>query len=310
MKALCTEYAIEPCAIRNYGDFRYVFEKFGFSQGRLIVKVPANWSAALIDSCVDPVDKARVIARLKQFESLRAVPAPPIGSERPTTWVDYVSAVHKRQPLAGIITSCDPPQLDSIPPAVSLTNCDEEFLPEVREDQVRRTAEDLSEIGRSLFRYSARVVIIDPYFNPFSSKCRDTLKRFIIVARQERCEYLDIVAPDRWIDRATASYELERQIDRVYEHGKKRPVLRFIFLSESSQKAKFHHRFLLSTFGAIRVDAGVAAEERDKWTDVILVARSRHEELVQQYIYDLEGEKDAFRWQWPKMNNGYRLGSS
>ena len=309
MKPLCSEYAVEPCAIRNYSDFRYVFEKFGFSQGRLIVKVPGEWERALIDSCIDPVDKVRVQERLKKVGPLRVVPAPPIGSEKPGSWIGHVAAVHKRHPLAGVIVSADPPKAGEMPPAVRLQDCDEEFLPEVREDKVRRTAEDISEISRSLFRYSSRVTIVDPYFNPFNSKCRDSLERFIDVSRKERCEYLDIIAPDRWINRATAPAELERQMLRIYGAEKKKPILKFIFLAESSERSDFHHRFVLSEFGAIRMDAGVAAEGDHKWTDVILVAHSRHQELVEQYLIGAKQEKSAFTLEWPRAHMGYRLSS-
>lgn len=307
MKSLCTEYAVEPCAIKNYSDFRYIFEKFGFSQGRLIVKVPGEWERALIDACADPVDKVKIQERLKKLGVVRVVSAPPIGSERPTSWAGHVAAIHKRYPLAGAITGTDPVDARVMPPAVRLQDCDEEFLPEVREDQVRRTAEDISEVSRSLFRHSARMAIVDPYFNPFSVKCRESLKKFIEIARQERCEYLDIIAPDKWINRETASSELTGQISKIYGIEKKRPALKFIFLSESSRRSDFHHRFLLSDFGAIRFDAGVAAESEDKWTDVILVARARHQELVEQYLIGAREEKDAYIWEWPRGNPGFRL---
>jgi hypothetical protein len=273
----------------------------------LIVKVPGEWERALIDACLDPIDKAKIQERLKKLAVVRVVSAPPIGSERPTSWAGHVAAIHKRYPLAGAITSTDPVDTGVMPPAVRLQDCDEEFLPEVREDQVRRTAEDISEVSRSLFRHSARVAIVDPYFNPFSAKCRESLKKFIEIARQERCEYLDIIAPDRWIDRKTAATELETQVSRVYGIGKKRPVLKFIFLPESSRRSDFHHRFLLSDFGAIRFDAGVAAESSDKWTDVILVARARHQELIEQYLVGAKNETDAYIWEWPRISAGYRL---
>jgi hypothetical protein len=310
MKALCSEYAVEPRAIRSYRDFRYVFEKFGFSQGRLIVRVPTEWGSAVVAACSDPIDKLRVQERLKLFESSRSVPAPLLGGERPTTWIGHVSAVHKRQTLAGAIVGSETPVDDPLPPTISLDDCDEEFLPEVREDQVRRTAEHISEVGRALFRHSAKVAIVDPYFDLSSSKCRESLKKLIAVARQEGCDHLDIIGPDRRLNRETAAQELAIQIRKIFDAGKKRPILRFVFLPESSQRANFHHRFLLSTVGAIRLDAGVAAEGEDKWTDVILVARVRHEELVKQYLQDINNETNAFVWRWPQEDNGYRLPGS
>jgi len=307
MEKLCSEYAIDPRAIRSYRDFKYIFEKFGFSQGRLILKIPSDWSETLFRSCPDPLDRQRIAERLKKAGGRRVVEAPPIGRQHVANWLMHVAAVHERAQLAGAVTDEPTVPAESLPPIVRFADCDEEFFPEVGEVAIRRNADEIAEIARPLFRNSSRVVIVDPYFNLSSRKWQKSLTKLIRVARETLCEYIDVVAPDKSISRETADTELSRQMETVYGRDKRKPKVKFIFVPKDSPSGTFHHRFLLSDFGAIRYDAGVAAEGDDLLSDVILVRQSFHEELVNRYFHRADIDAESFIWEWPPPAQGFHF---
>jgi hypothetical protein len=309
MEKLCSEYAIDPRAICSYRDFKYIFEKFGFSQGRLIVKIPTDWSEELLRSCPDLLDRQRIAERLKKAGGRRVVDARNIGGQHVANWLMHVAAVHERAQLAGAVTDEPTAPAQSLPPIVRFADCDEEFLPEVGEVAIRRNADEIAEIARPLFRNSSRVVIVDPYFNISSRKWQKSLAKLIHVAREEQCEYIDVVAPDKSINRETAGRELSRPMESVYGGDKRKPLVKFVFVPTDSPSAAFHHRFLLSDFGAIRYDAGVAAEGDELLSDVILVRQSRHEELVNRYFHRTDIDAESFIWEWPPRARGFNFRS-
>lgn len=303
MSKIVNEYAVDPKALKDYQSFRYIFEKFGFSQGRLIVRIPQGWEREVVALCSDPVEKQKIVERLRLHGQKRVVAAVPTGSERPADWIGQVSAVHRREPLAGAVLEREISTQALLPPLVAVADCDESFLPEVRETNIRRTAEEIAEITRVLFRHSPRVVIVDPYFNPLRRGFRETLEKFIVMARQERCDFIDVVFPARSLETNSVQQELARRIPTLHGNNKRLPRLKFFVLSDGSSRADFHHRFLLSEFGAIRFDAGVAADGDELWGDVILVGRERHAALVEQYMKIPDTETGVATWSWP---SGYR----
>src|SRR5437868_3018194 len=44
------EYALEPDLLNNYESCRYLLEKFGISQGRLIAQFPTSWLRSIYDT--------------------------------------------------------------------------------------------------------------------------------------------------------------------------------------------------------------------------------------------------------------------
>src|SRR5690606_977065 len=54
------EFAVDPEALTGWQNFRYVVEKFGIPQGRLISRFPKEWKSLVYDACAacPPVEKA------------------------------------------------------------------------------------------------------------------------------------------------------------------------------------------------------------------------------------------------------------
>jgi hypothetical protein len=306
MTVLCQEYAVDPRSIRTFEDFRYLFEKFGFWQGRLIVKCPGDWERRVLDACADPTDRIKIQEKLRRAAARRVIGAPMLGAEKPTDWPSFVSAVHRRTRLAGAVTDEEVAPDREFPPVIRLAEWDEDGLAGRKEERIRRTADEISQVAATLLRHSPRVVLIDPYFDVALLRYRESLKKILEIARRERCEYVDIVAGARDASESAAISEIRRQLPTIYDASKIRPRLRFLFLTTPESYDDFHHRFILSEFGAIRFDAGLDAAGPNKWTDIVLVDRIRHLELVERYIKHVDREA-SYACCWPEERNGYRF---
>ena len=67
---MISEYALEPVLLNNWKDFRYLVEKFGVSEGRLIARYPKHWKRLVYESLKDcsVMDKKRIVEMLITIE--------------------------------------------------------------------------------------------------------------------------------------------------------------------------------------------------------------------------------------------------
>jgi hypothetical protein len=308
MSKLVREVVIEPAAVSDYRDFRYIFGKLGFSKGRLAIKVPKDWERLLLESCRDDIDRKRIAEALRKFGCRRLVEAPPTGSSRFKDWIGHVLAVHQRCQLERIVVAKPLAKTDpALPDVVCISDCSDENLPDIRELRVRRTSDVLVDVARLLFRNSARVVVVDPYFNILKRSCLDTLDKLIRVSREERCDNLWLITSEKWMPSGNINDEFGKRLSPFYGANRNRPTLKFIFLREALDGDDFHHRFIMSDFGAVRYDAGVAGESELQGNDVVLVDEARHEQLMARYYGNLEYFPDFIDWCWPPVARGYNL---
>lgn len=319
MNKLVNEYAIEPSAVKSYKDFRYIFEKLGFSQGRLAVKIPMDWEKAALASCENDIDRKKIEQQLRDYGSHRFVEAGPTGNARLNGWADTVLAIHQRYELKGAISEKPTPVLDGKLPHTTIEECDENFLSIPREMAIARNAKEIAEVAKPLFKYSSRVVVIDPYFSPWDTDCKESLARFIELSRKEKCEYLEFVTEEKELhaDKSLAKRNIDNALSEItsklYGGGQRHPQLKMYFVPPPSDGDDFHHRFILSSFGAIRYDSGIAArahkpgKEKQK-NDVILVDTERHKQLLKRYYDGLPDFENPFIWEGPQQQNGFRMG--
>lgn len=67
------EFAIDPVAMNNWQNFRYLNDNFGVEHGRLISRFPKKWTKMVCNACNDnydcgkisTIDRKRIVERLK-----------------------------------------------------------------------------------------------------------------------------------------------------------------------------------------------------------------------------------------------------
>lgn len=305
---LIREFAIEPAALNDWGSFRYVFEKLGFAEARLGVRLPEDWAANVLKACRDDVERKRIEEVLRKHYQTHFVAAPLLGGQKPRGWHAVVSAAHARRPLAGVVVRTHGTTEPTGVPVSTVQELSEEFLATQREAAVPSTGKALARVARELVRLSPRIVMVDPYFKVTSAGWRDTFKGIVAIARQERCEYLDIVTREESCPR-----DPERTLHRFFADaigGNSRPIVEIRFLGPSTSGDRLHHRFLLSEIGAIRYDRGFEALGDNVTADVGVVDRTRHAELVNTYMHARNDFPLIYTFRWPPAQAGARLSAA
>ena len=104
------EYAVEPAAIgSSWETFRYLIEKFGFQEGRLISRFPAKWERLVIDAAkmadIGDIARKRITEKLREAKEkdVKIINSgrkydPDLGS-----WVANARAADVKKPFHGII---------------------------------------------------------------------------------------------------------------------------------------------------------------------------------------------------------------
>jgi hypothetical protein len=305
---LLTHYAIEPRALGTWGAFQQVFEKLGFSSGRLCVSHPEKWGPAVLALYADEVDRKRVEEALRRHLAFRVVKCPPLGNARIGDWWSGVEAINDRLPLAVAIVRSSEGIRPGKVRAVELTRLSEDDLPEVGDTRVPRTAKDLAKVASELFRLSSRVVLVDPHFDPCLRKFQATLSELLGVARREGCGFLEVIASAKRLPAGPRpDDELDQEIGLGVYKGKTTPNLRIVFVSDPKSGDRVHHRLLVSEIGALQYDAGFAEERKEQFSDVRVVRRLMHEQLLGRYYDGLPDFDVVHEYCWPRAPRGLRL---
>lgn len=290
------EYAVEPAAIaESWPTFRYLIEKFGFEQGRLIARFPNDWKRLVFEALNDLPDgtnKNRIVDRLNQVPKSTFVRSgrpysPPRG------WIDNAVAEHRRLPFRAIIAHDDRPGGDGVVHSSDVS--DEHPLLVVAPDaSVLRTAADLGNAAATLLGCSHELIFVDRYFDPSAPRFRKVLREFLRLAaagdRQvSRCEY-------HFVDgqKNPACDAFKRECG-TWLHGVIPPgwTVTFFRWREWPGGEDFHARYVLTDVGGLRIDAGLD-EKQGQTTDVarmgIALVRDRLKTLERDAtVYELVG---------------------
>jgi len=94
--SMIREFAVEPRAIADWSTFRYVMEKFGIPEGRVLSHLPKGWIKRLLSGVPDQMDRLRIEEFLKRNQSARVGPmGRPYDPNE--TWSDNVLIDRRRR---------------------------------------------------------------------------------------------------------------------------------------------------------------------------------------------------------------------
>jgi hypothetical protein len=291
-------FAIEPSALRDWEDFRYVMEKMGFGQGRVVVAMPKAWIKQLLESLgndVPEIKRKRFVEKLHRYKQDRIVRS---GWEYDPSvlWVENAA----RAELKGLIEKV----LVATASSADTTGCrypttadiDEDFFECCREIRCCSTAEALAHAARVFLEVSHFAIFVDPYFDIANNRYLEVLKEMVRHAvAGPRCRTFSIFAAS---ERSPKTDGLKGMFDSVIG-----PAVTPGFAIETCFVAKtsrldFHARYLLTSAGGLRYDRGFDVRQPNRIVDVSLLDSKLHAELLQVYTRenpDLEIDRS---WAW------------
>jgi len=159
------EFAVDPVAINNWQNFRYVIDDFGVENGKLISQFPHKWKKIVYDACkaaCSVIELHSIVERLTDVDNLLVS----LNREYMTTksWFENAEDQHSKKPFRAIISISNPRNN----PAVLIVDEIDKKNPlwkVPRGRKVIRSAEQLANCASLLLMISKEIIFVDPHFD-------------------------------------------------------------------------------------------------------------------------------------------------
>lgn len=162
------EFAVDPkLIVRSYADLKYVIEKFGVSEGRVISEFPRKWRRSAYEAALQlhrgKAEYAKIEEKLKRIPKSALLALGRQGGEGGTDWFELALAEHARQPFDYILA----PRNDERGPCILLDDFEagHPCLSGAHDREIRREASEMAKACALLLQVSKQIKLIDPYFD-------------------------------------------------------------------------------------------------------------------------------------------------
>lgn len=162
------EFALDPDAVTtSFLDFKYIIEKFGISQGRVISRFPKTWKRMVYEAAYarlqGTTELSRIEVRLQGIDDDVLFPSGRPGGDVSTTWVDRALLEHSREPFTAIISNNILNQPDVVHKD-EIEDTHTHFSPN-NQWTIQRTAQAMMGCADFLLRHCKIVKLVDPHFD-------------------------------------------------------------------------------------------------------------------------------------------------
>ena len=275
------EYAIEPTAFRDHRDLKYLFEKFGFHHGRLLVAFPSKWVRLVFEHLekLPELERKRAVELLRKYGTDRVVPCgePYVSA---CTWVSNAARI-KAQGIVGNAIAAEPNDL-GLP---TVDEADENIFRGTMA-LVAAEAREYARLAKRLMQLSTRVVLVDPYFRISSPFKRRVLGEFLDAARSGCCAEIQIVCRHEQCWEKGYDHRAAQVLNDFASGG---PGVTIDLVDDSRSPFEMHARYLVSAKGALHYDKGFEEATELRFVPVYPVERELHEQLCHLYLDGAHG---------------------
>lgn len=283
------EYAVEPAAIgSSLKDFLYLFEKFGFQQGRLISRFPGKWERQVIQEAreagVADVALNKIITKLNQGKENALIKMGRTYKPELRSWLSNALESHSERPFHAIVA------LDECPENMVITldgvDADHPLLAVPTSRNISRTAVDIAEACSLLLRTARKVNIVDPYFDlrNVGGDYRGPLELMLQSMHSAGKDNVEVRIHYRDHESRppieTILNRFRRQIREIIPEGYELQLYAWL---EHDHGEDLHGRYLLCDCGGILIDAGFAAAGAQESTSFALLSESHVQELCERF---------------------------
>ena len=169
------EFAVDPATLSSWQSYRYMVEKFGVENGRLIAKFPRFWQQLVYQHCAgckDVDEKKRIVESLTQIELKILDRRRPYGTA--PSWLLNAEAEHREREVPRDHRRGESRNLPDVKVSEELSENDECFVA-VRERMIPRTVPAMAACVERLLQGSKEVLLVDPHFDPDRRRFTSTL---------------------------------------------------------------------------------------------------------------------------------------
>ncbi|NOT13104.1 MAG: hypothetical protein HOP23_14920 [Methylococcaceae bacterium] len=273
------EFLIEPKGFKNSLELKYLFEKFGFYQGRFIGQFPKSWRKEVFEhmASLSDVEQSRIRILMDRHKNCLV---PSGQSFKPTlSWLENAHQQISDNNYDGVIAaSGNPwnyPTIDSV---------EIDYLQGGQDVRVLASGPNYAKVTCRLLQLSHEIILVDPYIQLNSARCAQVLKNILTTAQQEKCKSWVI-----WARHKISSMKTEQG----YVHMLKKNYLEMLLpgssltvklVNDDQSSEKMHARLMLSTLGGFRFDHGFSEFTENRYVDIAILGKAVHEHHCRWYV--------------------------
>jgi hypothetical protein len=288
------EYALEPelvASLTERRNARYLAEKFGLGQPRLVSKYPKRWKTLAWEAfqqshpnCSEGQKKIveELIQRLS--ETMVRRPGAPFGSGR--SWLENAEQEHARSPFRGILARANPRERDEVLVERDLDEQSCTLWAVARGTTVDRRARSMAKLIRPMLRCCGIVIFIDPYFAPDRIGYRRSLEAFLSALVESGRDLSSVRVEVQTKIRSTAEFfkgDCESRLGRHIPAGLSVSLRRW---TERQGGEILHNRYILTDVGGLVFAHGLDEGKSGETDDVSLMDREQYLLRWRQYASD------------------------
>ncbi len=273
------EYVIDPTAFHNSVELKYALEKFGFSQGRLLVKYPSAWIKNVYEQIQRWPDLEQHRAKLLLKKAQEMI-LPAGQTYDPTiSWLDNAHNLFEEKKVDGVIAS----MVNSwgFP---TVADIDEDYFDSGRDIRTLSRVENYIKVSLRLLQMSHEVAFIDPYLRLDKKSYASVFKEFLKIAQQGKCKSFVIWARyDMAAMKTQADYRdmLTSDFKPILNKGSE---LHVKLVDDANSIEKMHARLMLSTLGGLRFDHGFEEFRDNRNVDISILDKNTHDHHCKWYL--------------------------
>lgn len=301
------EYAVEPAAIgQSWDSFRYLIEKFGFSEGRVISRFPSKWERRVLEAAdaagVPPMARQRIVDKLRAKKDFALFRNGRVYDPDLPTWIENAIASNAEEPFHAILVAethdgdnciCTN-DLDDTHPLFGVP----------RTADVPRTAIALASACSVLLQAAREVDIVDPYlFNIMHSSrgYRETIRHLLGVLSDTSSDSNLTVR----LHYGNIAGTCPSQVDVMENAGAwfrglipPSITVHFIAWDKRPRGEDFHDRFVLTNRGGLQIGSGLGAVGSHRHALITLLDTQYAQDMRERFsahadVYDQHGRTVA-----------------
>jgi len=290
------EFAVNPDAIKEWKDLKFITMNFGFEHGAVISSFPKAWLKVLqqkAKSELKDVEYSVVTERLKVIKD-EAIIKSGRAFKPEYDWIENSLLQQKNNPFYKIIHDSE---LADQAEVISFDSLDKHVFKGLREGVVKRDAASFAEVSRLLLENSSNIQFIDPYFSAAKGSTGkldtgffNSIKAMLSTAGVfKRTNIRDIQVHTSY-KRSQTEVDIKEEKKILDEHYKKIiPLGKSIEFTwwDDEGTSEIHPRYLVTEKGGIRFDRGfvvpVSHEQREAETDVCMMTTEKNIDISLKY---------------------------
>lgn len=279
-------FAVEPAAINNWSDLKYIVEKFGYSKGLLIAQYPKRWMALVIDACrangAGDMDLKRIEEKLSQIKKDRLYRLG-LDYDCTATWRENSTSQELIVFFDAILVRDEPAHYKMH----TVNDVDESLFDNRRDKKIDRNALSLASAARCLINGCNYVILIDPYFKP-SASCLKVLSSILDLCASYAKAGVEVVIHSAYkkCEISEAQYRAESKRALAPYRGLN-SIIRVVRWTDDELGFDLHARYLLTDFGGMSYDRGFVEPadlaQRAMKTYVVCMDEQRKTEIFDQF---------------------------